>query len=337
MIVWGGAGQFDFLNTGGRYDPAQTPGPPRAQVLPLRDGALCSLDWHQNDCLGRQRHIRFFKHRRAITTRGWIVGPATSTFNAPDGRTNPTSVWTGNEMIAWGGLGPSLWVNTGGRYCVQSGLRDVLDSYSQPDTHPNRNSHGYSHSDANSHSYCHSDGDAYTDSNTNNHSNSYGYRDGDTYNRLQHQQPQRQPRLQLQLRFQPTPTATRTPTATPTAPLRRLPVQQQHARPQLPDATASPSATPSATRSPTLLRQHSYSYSDRYCYWLLLLDRTRTTKPNTNSDAQCDGRCNTNGDIYTPTPTPVGDSYSHAELKTEGLLPHRGPVQRRRATTPPLI
>src|SRR5205807_10104251 len=48
---------------------------------------------------------------------------ATSTINGPDGRQYHTSVWTGNEMIVWGGLGPSLWVNTGGRYCAQSGLQ----------------------------------------------------------------------------------------------------------------------------------------------------------------------------------------------------------------------
>ena len=42
--------------------------------------------------------------------------------NAPDGRENASAVWTGTEMIAWGGNGGtpvSPWVNTGGRYTVQ--------------------------------------------------------------------------------------------------------------------------------------------------------------------------------------------------------------------------
>src|SRR4029079_10580035 len=40
---------------------------------------------------------------------------ATSTTNAPDGRYYHTAVWTGSEMIVWGGNnGTDL--NTGGRY-----------------------------------------------------------------------------------------------------------------------------------------------------------------------------------------------------------------------------
>ena len=43
---------------------------------------------------------------------------ATSTTNAPTGREAHTAVWTGSEMIVWGGLaapGP-IYFNTGGRY-----------------------------------------------------------------------------------------------------------------------------------------------------------------------------------------------------------------------------
>src|SRR5437867_766724 len=41
----------------------------------------------------------------------WI---ATSTINAPSGRWSHTAVWTGSEMIVWGGVGDGM--NTGGRY-----------------------------------------------------------------------------------------------------------------------------------------------------------------------------------------------------------------------------
>ena len=41
---------------------------------------------------------------------------ATSTFNAPDARINHTAVWTGSEMIVWGGIGDGMYLNTGGRY-----------------------------------------------------------------------------------------------------------------------------------------------------------------------------------------------------------------------------
>src|SRR5262249_17364296 len=43
----------------------------------------------------------------------WI---ATTTTNAPTGREFHTAVWTGSEMIVWGGFGVGGFLNTGGRY-----------------------------------------------------------------------------------------------------------------------------------------------------------------------------------------------------------------------------
>jgi Galactose oxidase, central domain len=40
----------------------------------------------------------------------------TSTTKAPDGRAVHTAIWTGNEMIVWGGWNGFISVNTGGRY-----------------------------------------------------------------------------------------------------------------------------------------------------------------------------------------------------------------------------
>ena len=41
---------------------------------------------------------------------------ATNTNNAPSGRTDHTAVWSGGEMIVWGGFGASGVTKTGGRY-----------------------------------------------------------------------------------------------------------------------------------------------------------------------------------------------------------------------------
>src|SRR6185312_9183882 len=41
---------------------------------------------------------------------------ATSTTNAPAGRSTHTAVWTGSEMIVWGGWNGSTFFDTGGRY-----------------------------------------------------------------------------------------------------------------------------------------------------------------------------------------------------------------------------
>jgi N-acetylneuraminic acid mutarotase len=47
------------------------------------------------------------------STDSWT---ATSTTNAPDARAGHTALWTGSEMIVWGGLNDSGDLNTGGRY-----------------------------------------------------------------------------------------------------------------------------------------------------------------------------------------------------------------------------
>ena len=47
------------------------------------------------------------------STDSWT---ATSTTNAPAGRFDHTAVWTGSEMIVWGGFDWQLRFNTGGRY-----------------------------------------------------------------------------------------------------------------------------------------------------------------------------------------------------------------------------
>jgi hypothetical protein len=46
-------------------------------------------------------------------TNSWT---ATSTTNAPTARRFHTAVWTGSEMIVWGGYDGSIYVNTGGKY-----------------------------------------------------------------------------------------------------------------------------------------------------------------------------------------------------------------------------
>ena len=47
------------------------------------------------------------------STDSWT---ATSTTNAPAGRVYHTAVWTGSQMIVWGGYDSSTYFDTGGRY-----------------------------------------------------------------------------------------------------------------------------------------------------------------------------------------------------------------------------
>jgi hypothetical protein len=59
---------------------------------------------------------------------------ATSTTNAPAGRFDHTAIWTGSEMIVWGGRyfsGGYQVLNTGGRYCAQPSTPIVQSAVSR--------------------------------------------------------------------------------------------------------------------------------------------------------------------------------------------------------------
>jgi N-acetylneuraminic acid mutarotase len=93
MIIWGGEGQGGELNTDWPYNPKSASGPtPTPTPVPfLNTGARYNPD-----------------------TDSWT---ATSTANAPSGRYIHTAVWTGTEMIIWGGYDSVTGItNTGGRY-----------------------------------------------------------------------------------------------------------------------------------------------------------------------------------------------------------------------------
>ena len=65
-------------------------------------------------------------------TDGWV---ATSTTNAPTAREDHTAVWTGSEMIAWGGFYRDAhgfhFLNSGGRYCAQPSTPIVQSAVSR--------------------------------------------------------------------------------------------------------------------------------------------------------------------------------------------------------------
>jgi hypothetical protein len=57
--------------------------------------------------------------RYSPASDGWTP---TTTANAPEAREDQTAVWTGSEMVVWGGINiddPQIFLNTGGRYCAQ--------------------------------------------------------------------------------------------------------------------------------------------------------------------------------------------------------------------------
>src|SRR5439155_19361666 len=63
---------------------------------------------------------------------------AISTTNAPAARSSHTAVWTGSEMIIWGGGGNTGWLNTGGRYSPATNSWTATSTANAPAA---RNSH----------------------------------------------------------------------------------------------------------------------------------------------------------------------------------------------------
>ena len=122
MIVWGGA-NFDsqsVLNTGGRYDPVSD------------TWTATNLT---NAPTARFHHTAVWTGNEMIVWGGGLTNPfgtvlntgarynpvtdtwlPISTVNAPSPRFLHTAVWTGSEMIVWGGSDATNPMNTGGRY-----------------------------------------------------------------------------------------------------------------------------------------------------------------------------------------------------------------------------
>ena len=127
MVVWGGYGSSsvpsasDYTNTGGRYDPStdrwlgtsvSNAPAPRSSHSAVWTGKYMIVWGGGND----PENLSGFNS-------GGVYDPdvdtwtSTSTTGAPTGRSVHTAVWTGSEMVIWGGFGGSMVPNaSGGRY-----------------------------------------------------------------------------------------------------------------------------------------------------------------------------------------------------------------------------
>ena len=118
MIVWGGEGLTGLLNSGGRYDPASDAWTPTAPA-PLAPRAYHTAVWTGSQMIiwnGYNVHIGQLYGdgaRYSPATNSWTP---VSTAGAPDARCYHTAVWTGTEMIVWGGANEPAYDQSGGRY-----------------------------------------------------------------------------------------------------------------------------------------------------------------------------------------------------------------------------
>gem|GEM_PF-821369 len=122
MIVWGGF-SGSAVNTGGRYDVG-----PNNWIATSTSLAPSARSGHTAVWTGSEMIVWGGINGNNPLSTGGRYDPnsdswtATSTTNAPSARSGHTAVWTGSQMIVWGGTGnSSSYLNTGARYCAQSG------------------------------------------------------------------------------------------------------------------------------------------------------------------------------------------------------------------------
>ena len=118
MIVWGGIGGSGFLNDGGRYNPAANSWTAVTHQRRARRAYLShgGVDGQRDDRLGRRWQQWLFERRRALQSGGEQLDGGDAPTARPPRAICHTAVWTGSEMIVWGGYNGSSYFNDGGRY-----------------------------------------------------------------------------------------------------------------------------------------------------------------------------------------------------------------------------
>jgi N-acetylneuraminic acid mutarotase len=123
MIVWGGriSGLGEVLQSGGRYDPVtdtwspttETGAPSAREVHTAVWSGAEMLVWGGRDYIAGSPHPFNSGGRYDPIHDTWAV---ISTAGAPPARQDHTAVWTGTEMIVWGGFAAGTYFGGGGRY-----------------------------------------------------------------------------------------------------------------------------------------------------------------------------------------------------------------------------
>ncbi len=127
MIVWGGTVGFNgaITNGGGRYDPVTDSWPrttsqvgapsPRLAHSAVWTGSKMII-WGGRDNTYNGRYVGLFNDGFLYDPRTDTWSGPISTINAPSARVLHSAVWTGTEMIVWGGFSVTSQLGDGGRY-----------------------------------------------------------------------------------------------------------------------------------------------------------------------------------------------------------------------------
>ena len=124
MIVWGGIGGGYVLNTGGRYNPSTDSWTATSTTNAPAGRYRHTAVWNGSEMIvwgGYDRRLSVCEHRRKIQSQHRQLDSHQHHQRARLPRSfgyhTQTSVWTGSEMIVWGGMSSfDGGLNTGGRY-----------------------------------------------------------------------------------------------------------------------------------------------------------------------------------------------------------------------------
>ena len=123
MIVWGGFNNGS-LNTGGRYNPTTDTWTTTSLLNAPSARGEHSAVWDGSEIIiwgGTGGGLNFITNTGAKYIPGTDSWTTITTTNAPLGRLRNSIVWTGTEMIVWGGLDSSFNdLSIGGRYSPAS-------------------------------------------------------------------------------------------------------------------------------------------------------------------------------------------------------------------------
>ncbi len=149
MIIWGGERAFNYLNSGGRYNPTTDSWIPTDETFAPSGRHRHTAVWTGREMIiwGGYDGLNFLRtgSRYDPTKDGSGQDPWDSTCdtqptcNAPFARADHTAVWTGDQMIVWGGYGCTDatcsgqdYLNTGSRYnptYQDEGITPWTDTY----------------------------------------------------------------------------------------------------------------------------------------------------------------------------------------------------------------
>ncbi len=106
MIIWGGAGSFGYQNNGARYNPATDTWTPMSSVGAPSARTRHTAVWTGTEMIvwGGQSAVDIVEKtgaRYKPSTNTWTALPAPAA--GLDARHLHSAVWTGTEMIVWGG------------------------------------------------------------------------------------------------------------------------------------------------------------------------------------------------------------------------------------------